>query len=156
MATLGKMIRIAATSHEKQLDDGGKPYILHTIRVMMGVAHHDDEEIMTIAVGHDLLEDDPEWTIERLRAEGFSERVLTALSLLTHPKHEPYAQYIQRVSTNIDATLVKLADLRDNSDITRLKGIREKDTKRMEKYHRAFLFLTQVLKTRKEIYGEVV
>lgn len=152
MATLGKMIRIAATSHEEQTDYGGKPYILHPIRVAMGL-HTDDEELMTIAIGHDLLEDDPKWTIERLREEGFSERVLTALSLLTHPKHEPYAQYIQRVSTNRDATLVKLSDLRDNSDIMRLKGIGTKDTQRMEKYHRAFLFLTRVMKTHKEIYG---
>jgi hypothetical protein len=65
--------------------------------------------------------------------------------LLTHAPDEPYDAYIKRIATNRDATKIKLEDLRDNSDITRLKGLRQKDFERMEKYHRAFLFLQKTL-----------
>jgi len=85
--------------------------------------------------------EDSSVTIETLVSRGFSARVTEALVLLTHDKNEPYDQYIKRVAMNRDAALVKLEDLRDNSDITRLKGLREKDFERIEKYHRAFVFL---------------
>jgi hypothetical protein len=54
---------------------------------------------------------------------------------------------VKRVSTNKDATRVKLEDLRDNSDITRLKGVRQKDFERVQKYNRAYLFLRTTLET---------
>ena len=47
-------------------------------------------------------------------------------------------------SFNADATKVKLADLKDNSDITRLKGLRKADFDRMEKYHRSFIYLSKI------------
>jgi (p)ppGpp synthase/HD superfamily hydrolase len=152
MSVLGKAIRIAAQSHEKQTDRGGNAYILHPIRIMMRL-RTTDEEIMSMAILHDVIEDDPEWTIERLRAEGFSERVCAGLQCLTHPKDEPYEEYIKRIATNADAVDVKLEDIRDNSDITRLKGLRQKDFERIEKYHRAYLFLLKVKAARLEVYG---
>jgi len=141
---LGKAILIASTVHASQKDKGGNAYILHPIRIMMRLRTTDDE-LMQIAILHDVVEDSKEWDIEKLAAEGFSYRVLTALDLLTHNSEDSYQDYIKNISTNADAIRVKIEDLRDNSDITRLKGLKEKDFKRMEKYHRAFQFLKATL-----------
>lgn len=143
---LGKAIRIASTIFEPIIDKGGQPYILHCLRVMDNL-HTDDEELECIAVLHDVPEDDPrgaEVVLEDLRRLGFSDRVLKALDLLTHRKDVPYDDYIKAISFNADATKVKLADLKDNSDITRLKGLSKKDFDRMEKYHRSFVYLSKV------------
>jgi hypothetical protein len=71
-------------------------------------------------------------------------RVISALILLTHDKNVEYQEYIRNLSNNEDARLVKLADLKDNSDITRLKGLTKKDHARMEKYHIAYTYLSNV------------
>lgn len=142
---LGQAISIASSVHQDQLDKGGRAYILHPIRLMMRL-RTTDPELMMIAILHDTIEDsNGSVTIDILRTRGFSERVLNALSLLTHSHEELYDAYIRRVATNKDATLVKLEDLRDNSDITRLKDLRQKDFDRMEKYHRAFMFLKMTM-----------
>lgn len=147
---LGRAIAIASTVHEKQTDKGGKAYITHPIRIMMRL-RTDDEELMQIAIMHDVIEDSHgEWTLDRLREEGFSERVLSALALLTHDPLVKYEDYIRQIATSRDATRVKLEDLRDNSDITRLKGLRPKDFERMEKYHRAHMFLRKTLEAASE------
>lgn len=140
---LGKAIAIASTVHVNQRDKGGKAYIMHPIRVMMRL-RTDDEELMQMAILHDVIEDSKGvWTIEKLKAEGFSERV--TLELLTHDHRMSYEEYIKRIAVSRDAARIKLEDLRDNSDITRLKGLRPKDFERMEKYHRAYLFLRKTL-----------
>lgn len=140
---LGRAIAIASIAHQNQKDKGGNAYILHPMRIMMRL-RTDDSELMSIAILHDVAEDSPEWTLDKLREEGFSERVLSALSLLTHDPYTSYEDYIKAIGTNPDARRVKMEDLRDNSDITRLKGISEKDFRRMEKYQRAFRYLQGV------------
>lgn len=148
---LGRAIAIAAGVHAEQKDMGGNAYVLHPLRVMMRL-RTTDEELMCIAVLHDSVEDSQGVvTIAELRVEGFSERILVALALLTHDKAEPYDSYVRRIATNKDAARVKLEDLRDNSDITRLKGLRPKDFERVEKYHRAFLFLRTTLETMERV-----
>jgi len=142
---LGKAIAIAASVHESQKDMGGNAYILHPIRLMMRL-RTDDQELMQIAILHDTIEDsNGAVTIDQLHKLGFSERVTAALARLTHDKLTPYEDYVKYITTNKDAVRVKLEDLRDNSDITRLKGLREKDFARMEKYHKAYLFLKSAL-----------
>lgn len=141
MTNLSKAIALASKLFECTLDKSGKPYILHCLRVMNNV-NQKDEELMQIAVLHDVTED-TDYTIEDLAKIGFSSRVLSALTLLHHDKDkQDYDSYIKGISTNKDATIVKLADLKDNSDITRLKGLRKKDFDRLEKYHKAFVYLT--------------
>ena len=142
---LSKAISIAAQSHEGVCDKGGRAYILHPMRVMMRL-RTDDEALMMIAILHDVVEDDPVWTLEGLTEAGFDPREVGALDCLTHRENESYGDYVRRVATNEDAIRVKLEDLRDNSDITRLKGITGKDLKRMEKYHKSFLFLQNAKK----------
>lgn len=144
---LAKAIRIACTAHQDDLDKGGNAYILHPLRLMMRIqVQYNDPEIMQIAVLHDVLEDHGElYTIEQLVSLGFSSRVVSALQLLTHAANDSYEQYIEKISHSLDATIVKLEDLKDNSDITRLKGVTDKDLLRMQRYHKAFVRLTSNL-----------
>lgn len=138
---LGLAFAIVAEAFKNKQDKGGEPYILHCIRVMNGVDPNNEDKRIA-AVLHDVPEDCPEWTFDKLREAGFSERVIDLLKLLTHDKEKvSYEDYIKRISHDPDATDIKKADLRDNSDITRLKGLRKKDVERMEKYHRAYTYL---------------
>jgi len=136
---LGQAIALAAKAHEGQTDKGGHAYILHPLRVMNGLKST-DKELCAIAVLHDTIEDS-DITLEELEELGFPIRVIAGVRALTHNKGEPYQDYIERAACNSDALLVKMQDLRDNSDITRLKGITERDFTRMKKYHKAWAFL---------------
>ena len=131
-------IYIATLSHRKQFDKGGKPYILHPLHLMNQLMF--DTELAIIAVLHDVVEDS-NTTISNLKANGFSQRVISAVDLLTHKKNQSYDEYIGGICTNYDAVRVKRRDIEHNSDMTRLKGVGRKDLDRMEKYHRAFLKL---------------
>lgn len=141
MSNLATAIAIAAGSFENKTDKAGKPYILHCLRVMNSVDQN-DEELMIIAVLHDLIED-THWNRSMLLSCGFSDRVLSALSLLTHDHKQSYDDYIKNIVFSPDARSVKLADLIDNSNITRLKGLTKKDFDRMEKYHKAYTYLSK-------------
>lgn len=143
MSQLAKMLVYATVGHDGQFDKGGKPYILHPLKVMHYLKT-DDEELMCIALGHDLMEDSG-WTAKALLEEGFSERVVAGIVALTKVKGESYEDYKTRVKANPDAVLVKMADLRHNSDIRRLKGVTEKDLARTKKYHEFYLELMRVV-----------
>lgn len=138
-ADLGLAIKIASEVFVNKKDKGGNPYILHCLRVMNGVSSY-GEEVQIIAVLHDVPED-TDVCINTLRAYGFSERILTALDLLHHREKDPYEDYIKKLAFNADAKAVKIEDLKDNSNITRLKGLRKKDFDRLEKYHKAYVYL---------------
>lgn len=134
---LGTMLVIATNAHAGQFDRGGKPYILHPLKVMHYLKT-DDEELMCIALGHDVIED-TKVTYKDLREAGISDRVLEGIKALTKVPGETYDEYKLRVFDNKDAMLVKLCDLRHNTDIRRLKGVTEKDIARMAKYNTFFL-----------------
>lgn len=138
MSKLAKAIAIASQAFEHKTDKAGKPYILHCMRVMLAVGT--DEERQIVAILHDVPED-TDISIDKLREMGFSTRVLIALELLTHKDDMPYMEYIKRLSHNADAKAVKKEDLKDNSQITRLKGLRQKDFDRLEKYCMAYTYL---------------
>jgi (p)ppGpp synthase/HD superfamily hydrolase len=140
----GKAMYIASREHLNKKDKGGHAYILHPMRIAMRL-RSDDEELLSIAIMHDVIEDS-KVTFDDLRADGFSERVIDGLTLLTHRKGVSYEDYIDGMKNSVDALRVKREDLRDNSDITRLKGISDKDFERMRKYQRAFLKVEQYLK----------
>ncbi len=140
---LAKAIQLAATAFVDKVDKGGQPYILHCLRVMNGV-DKSDEELMCAAVLHDLIEDCGDaYSFKDLHNFGFSNRVVRLIMVLTHDKavDKSYMDYIKNIANHPDAKQVKLADLRDNSDITRLKGLRKKDFDRMERYHQAWVYL---------------
>ena len=139
---LAVAIVLAAEGFKHITDKSGEPYILHCLRVMNNL-HTRDKELQIIAILHDAIEDGIT-TIARLHELGFSQRVIAALILLSHDKKVPYEEYIRAIATNNDARLVKLADLKDNSDITRLKGLRNKDFDRVEKSHKAYIYLSEI------------
>lgn len=134
---LGTMIVLATNGHAGQYDRGGNPYILHALKVLHYLKS-DDEDLQVMAVGHDLIED-TNTTYSDLRAAGISERAIAGIRALTKVPGETYNEYKERVFANEDAMRVKLADLRHNSDIRRLKGVTEKDIARIAKYHAFFL-----------------
>ena len=139
---LDKAIAIAATAFTGKLDKGGNPYILHCLHVMYGVENL-GIEAMQAAVLHDVVED-TKWTLDDLRNEGFSDHVVAMVDRLTHRNGEDYDDYLDRIAPCSTTRAIKMADLRHNSDITRMKGLRDNDFKRLEKYHRAYSFLSQV------------
>lgn len=138
---LAKAISIASQAFENKFDKGGNPYILHCLRVWQAVKN-EDEDVQCAAVLHDLIED-TDWSFHRLYEVGFSAKTVHIIALLTHQRHVSYDDYIKAIALDKDATKIKLADLRDNSDITRLKGLTKKDFDRMEKYHRSFVYLSK-------------
>lgn len=141
---LSSAISLAALMHEQQFDKGGNPYILHVLHVMNDV-RSSDLEIKQIAVLHDIVEDTPV-TFIMLREMGFSERVVQNVLLLTKVKGMSYEDYLKGIATSRDAILVKMADIRHNTDIRRLKGLTDKDVARIAKYQKAYVFLKAELK----------
>ena len=127
---LEKAILIATKAHCGQLDKGGQPYILHPLRIMQS-CNTDLEKIC--AVLHDIIED-TNISLNELREEGFSEEVLVILDLLTKKEQEEYSTFIDRISKNETACRVKIADLQDNMNLSRIKSPSIEDKKRVEKY----------------------
>ena len=141
MATLEKAIEIAAKAHAGVPDKNGQPYILHPIRVMLGV---EGDAARIVAVLHDVVED-TDVTFENIAAEGFSTEVMDALKLVTHQSDETYTDYVIACQANETARQVKLSDLRDNSSLNRvlLRPDRmPKDTARVMRYLLSYKFLT--------------
>lgn len=139
---LNRMLVLATNAHSGQYDKGGNPYILHPIKVMHYIRDN-DEELQCIALGHDVIEDT--WvTYSQLREEGFTDRIIEGIRALTKVPGETYDEYKARVKANRDAVIVKMADLRHNTDIRRLKGITEKDLERQARYNQFYLELVLV------------
>jgi (p)ppGpp synthase/HD superfamily hydrolase len=134
---LDKMLHIAVNAHHGQFDKGGKPYILHPLKVMHYLKT-DDEELMCMALGHDVIED-TSTTYKELREAGMTERVIEGIKALTKQPGQTYEEYKEGVFSNPDAMRVKMADLRHNTDIRRLKGVTEKDIARIAKYQTFYM-----------------
>ena len=131
---------IATSAHESQVDKAGKPYIEHPMRVM-NMGKTVEEKIAGVL--HDVVEDS-DWTFEMLEKEGIPKDVMDALRCVTKlSEDEDYDHFIERVKTNPLAVKVKLNDLKDNMDITRLGEVTEKDLARLNKYIRAYRQLTE-------------
>lgn len=139
---LALAIKIAAEGHLNQKDKGGNPYILHPLKVMHYLKT-DDFQLMAIAALHDVVEDTDVMAAD-LVMMGFSTRVVCAVVLLTKTPNQAPEEYFQGIASNYDAIRVKLADLRHNSDVRRLKGLTDKDLLRVRKYHDMYLRLTKM------------
>ena len=139
MSTLERAIAIAAEAHAGQHDKSGAPYILHPLRVMLGMQ---TEEERIVAVLHDVVED-CDWSLDGLRAEGFSSAVLRAIDSVTKRKGEDYEAFVARAAADPIGRRVKLADLKDNSDPARIANPTDRDRARQEKYQRAIRFLRE-------------
>ncbi len=127
------VLKFIYKAHEGAVDRAGLPYVYHPLTV---AATMDDEDSTVVALLHDVLED-TSYTLEDIKGLGVSEKAIEALQLLTHDKDEPYMDYIQRIKSNPLAAKVKLADLKHNSDLSRLTEITPKDKERVKKYKEA-------------------
>ena len=149
---LEKAIQIAVDAHTGQIDKGNNPYILHPLRVMLSL---ENEEEQIVGILHDVVEDCDGWTYEKLRSEGFSENILDALRSVSKTDREEvefksaseenklkyYLQFISRAKENKIGKKVKIADLKDNLDISRINDITEQDKSRLKRYQKALELL---------------
>jgi len=135
-----KALKLCFEAHLDQTDKSGMPYVFHPFHL---AEQMDTEESVVVALLHDVVED-TDYTLSDLAAMGFSERIIEALSLMTHDSSVPYMEYVQRISNNQLATKVKLADLRHNSDDTRLEHVDSKALARVKKYAEAIALLESV------------
>ncbi len=142
---LAQAIKIAVDAHNGQFDKGGNAYILHPLKVMHYLKS-DDEELQAIAVLHDVIEDS-DVTYSDLSENGMTERVVSAVRLLTKVPGQTHEEYLSGICSSKYAMKVKLADLRHNSDIRRLKSVTEKDIRRVEKYHKMYLQIKSCLES---------
>ena len=136
---LEKALQIATDAHLYQVDKAGVPYISHPIRVSNRCST-DDERI--VALLHDTIED-TEVTAEYLLMEGFPRNIVDAILSVTRNEDENYEDFIKRSRLNPIGRQVKLHDLEDNMDITRLNELTEKDLYRLNKYIKAYKYLKE-------------
>ncbi len=129
-ALLAKAGRLAETAHAGQVDKAGAPYVEHPRRVA-GRVRSTEEKI--VALLHDTVEDS-DVTLDALREAGFPPAVVAAVDALTKREGEETEAYLQRVMQNPLALRVKIADMQDNMDVTRIKAPSEKDRERLARY----------------------
>ncbi len=134
-----KALKLCFEAHKDQVDKSGMPYVFHPFHL---AEQMEGETETVVALLHDVVEDTL-YTLEDLTEKGFSKDVTDALALLTHDDDTPYMDYVAKIKENPVAKAVKLADLRHNSDITRLDEITEKALKRRENYLAAIAFLEE-------------
>lgn len=138
-------MRIAFDAHKDQTDKAGMPYVFHPWHL---AEQMETEDEVCAALLHDVAED-TDITLDDLRAYGFSENVMIALALLTHDKNVEYEDYIKNLRTNALAAKIKLADLRHNSNPSRLDAL---DIQRFQKYKKAVMLLHHL--SEKELQAE--
>ena len=132
-------LKLCFEAHKEQKDKSGMPYVFHPFHLAEQMT---DEATTVVALLHDVVED-TDTTFEDLEKQGFDEEIISALKFLTHNDDTPYMDYVAEIKSNKIATAVKLADLRHNSDLTRLDVVDEKALKRKEKYEKAIKFLEE-------------
>jgi len=130
-------LRIAMSAHDGQVDRAGKPYIFHPLQV---ASMTDSYDALVAALLHDVMEDS-DYTADDLRSAGIPDHIIDALQLLTHDKDVPYMDYVRKIKGNDLAKAVKLADLKHNSDLSRLSVVTDKDLSRVDKYKAAMALL---------------
>ena len=132
-------MKLCFDAHKDQKDKSGLPYVFHPFHL---AEQMQDEVTTVVALLHDVVEDS-NYTFADLEKMGYPPVVLEALRLLTHDDSVPYLDYVREVKKNPVAATVKLADLRHNSDLSRLDTVTEQALARREKYLQAQALLTE-------------
>lgn len=130
-------LALCFSAHKDQVDKSGLPYVFHPFHL---AEQMESEDEVCVALLHDVMED-TELTACDLHAAGMNETVMGALLLMTHDPAMPYMDYVARLAPNPIARKVKLADLRHNSDPSRLDVVTERDLARAAKYAQAIALL---------------
>ena len=134
-----KALKLCFDAHKNQVDKTGLPYVFHPFHL----AEQMTDEISTVcALLHDVIEDTP-YTLLDLKNMGFNDTVIEVLTLLTHNENVPYFDYVKKIKNNEIAKKVKIADLKHNSDVSRLNEVDEWTIKRNQKYAEALRILTE-------------
>ena len=136
-ANTKKALKLCFQAHKDQVDKSGMPYVFHPFHLAEQMT---TEETTIVALLHDLVED-TDYTLADLTAMGFDRTVTDAIALMTHAADTDYMDYVRAIKENPIAKAVKLADLRHNSDLTRLDVIDEKALQRKAKYAAAIALL---------------
>lgn len=134
-----KALKLCFEAHKNQTDKSGLPYVFHPFHL---AEQMETEETTIIALLHDVIEDS-DFTIEDLINMGFDKTVTDAIALMTHKDGVEYMDYVSAIKENPLAKTVKLADLKHNSDLTRLDIVDEKALMRKEKYSKAIALLQE-------------
>lgn len=132
-------LKLCFEAHKEQVDKSGMPYVFHPFHLAEQMK---TEETTIVALLHDLVEDTA-YTIEDLVELGFDKSVTDAVALMTHADGVDYMDYVRRIKDDPIAKAVKLADLKHNSDLTRLDTVDEKALKRRQKYLNAIALLEE-------------
>lgn len=132
-----KAMKLCFAAHRDQVDKSGIPYVFHPYQVAQQMT---DEYSTVAALLHDVVEDS-EYTLADLSHMGYPQPVLEALALLTHDDGVPYLDYVAALKRNPIARAVKLADLRHNSDLSRLDRVDDRALERVQKYRKAIELL---------------
>ena len=134
---LERVAEFSRKAHEGQFDKGGHPYYLHP-QCVANMEKTEDEKI--VGYLHDVVED-TKYTIDDIKALGVNDLCIEAIKYLTHDKSIPYDDYVAKIKQCELARKVKINDLKNNSDLSRLNKITAEDLKRVEKYKKALQFL---------------
>ena len=132
-------LRLCFDAHKEQVDKSGLPYVFHPFHL---AEQMEDEITATVALLHDVVED-TDFTLADLENMGFPAQVLEAVGMMTHDPSVPYLEYAAGLKANSAARRVKLADLKHNSDLSRLDTVDEKALRRVEKYRKAIEILEE-------------
>lgn len=138
-ARIRKAFEIARAAHAGQVDKGGVDYINHPLTVANSVGN--DVSAIIVALLHDVAEDTAKTLCELREEIPLTSAEFDALKLLTHDDAAPYLEYVAQIKTNVLAAKVKIADLKHNSDLSRLANPAAKDLERVEKYRLALEIL---------------
>ena len=133
-----KALKLSFEAHKDQVDKSGMPYVYHPFHL---AEQMQSESETVVALLHDVVED-TEYTLDDIKEMGFSDEVIDALVLMTHDESVPYMDYVAKIKSNPIATAVKLADLKHNSDLSRIDTVNAKAIKRVQKYIDAVRLLT--------------
>ena len=135
---LYKTLELVVRVFDEKCDKGGLPYFNHLLKVYENVSSYDEKIISLL---HDIVED-TDITIEDLKEFGYNNNIIEPITFLTKKKGEYYPDYIDRIinSKDVHTLNVKLADLKHNMDITRIKNPTVNDYERISKrYEPAYI-----------------
>ena len=118
--------------HAGQVDKSGQPYIGHPGRV---AARLEDPEAQVVAWLHDTVED-TSLTLAEVEAR-FGADTAAAVDAISRRDGETWEAYLERVRANPVARAVKISDLIDNSNLSRLSVVTPRDVERQTRYNRA-------------------
>lgn len=126
-----KALEIVTTLFENDKDKGGMPYMLHILYVYKHVSSIEEK---VVALLHDVIED-KDVTSDDLIEVGFPQKIVNDVETLTRVKPIEYKDYVENIIINgsVEALHVKLADVENNMDISRIANPTVEDIDRVKR-----------------------